>query len=47
MLVKFFPKDIISGKAEKAGDTFTAMFCGHVKEFTVSEIRGGMIFSEV
>jgi len=47
MAVKFFPHDIISGKAEKVGDKFTAMFFGAVEEFIVESIHGDVIMTSV
>lgn len=34
--LKFFPNDIVTGNADKPGDTFTAMFCGTETEYRVA-----------
>ena len=47
MPVKWFARDIVSGKAEKVGDTFTAMFFGRETTFRVDELSHGCIMAFV
>jgi hypothetical protein len=44
--VKFFKKDIVSGKANKVGDKFVAFFMIGDMEFEVVEIQDGCFFGK-
>lgn len=44
---KFFPKDVVSGKADKVGDIFKVdNFFGKKATFRVTERKGDTIFAE-
>lgn len=47
MPIKFFPKDRISGKMNKVGDTFTAKFFGGKCKFVVVEHHGDFVMAEM
>ena len=44
--LEFFQHDIISGKANKIGDRFTAQFFEDVKTFEVVELNGEQFFAK-
>lgn len=45
--ITFFKKDVISGKANKVGDKFTAMFMGMKVKFVVKEHHGTFFIAEM
>ncbi len=44
--VKFFPRDIVTGRANAAGDTFTAFFMTGNRKFRVIEHHGDFFFAK-
>lgn len=44
--VKFFPRDVISGRADAVGDTFTAFFMTGNKKFRVTSHQGDVFYAE-
>lgn len=45
--LKFFPKDVISGEANKVGDIFEAQAFGYVYKFKVIEACEGCVMAEL
>lgn len=45
-LIKFFPRDVMSGEYSKPGDIFTAMFFGAENTFKVIEHHGTFFMAE-
>lgn len=45
--IKFFKHDIISGKAEKVGDKFTALMFGMKESWIVKEIHGECFYADM
>ncbi len=43
--IKFFPRDVISGKANKLDDEFQAMFMGRPMTFRVIELHSDFFFA--
>ncbi len=44
--VKFFPRDVITGRADAVGDVFTAFFMTGAREFRVTSHNGDVFYAE-
>lgn len=45
--IKFFPRDVIAGKAEAVNDEFTAQFFGSERTFKVTSHHGEFFFADL
>ena len=44
--VKFFPRDVVSGRADAVGDEFTAFFWTGNRKFRVTAHHGKLFYAE-
>jgi hypothetical protein len=47
MPIKFFPRDMVSGKMGKVGDEFTAFFLTGNRKFVVESVHSGFVMAVI